>query len=536
MKNKILISFLLGLIGGLFSCASDDAEVAAPVTDTEVVLKAVAEFPIGMAVNYAAFLNDAAYREIVAREANSTTFEYSMKHGALVKDNGTLDFSSADALYEAATAADLEVFGHTLAWHTNQNANYLNSVVGGAGNEDAVNILPNNGFEEGEGDNFTGWAVYNAENGATITAGTAEGEVYAGVRSLKIVNPQDHEGDQWRVQVASPAVPTTVGTRYSISCWIKSAAANGSGRLSTQPTAQYQADFTTSTAWQQITWSITAQDPETRIMFDMGAKANTYFIDDVKVSEITQAGGDAAGLVDNALKDFITKTVSHYKGKVKAWDVVNEAISDGGELRTSANTSVPSGATDHFFWSDYLGSDWALKAFQYAADADPEALLFINDYNLEYSATKLDALIAYVTALREKGAKIDGIGTQMHISINTSQAAIDGMFRKLAATGLLVRVSELDVRANPGDQPNFDPATDQDALSKQAAMYKYVFESYMEHVPAAQRHGITIWGVTDNYSWIVLYQERQDAPLLFDEKYKKKPAFTAVVEALRNGK
>jgi endo-1,4-beta-xylanase len=116
---------------------------------------------------------------------------------------------------------------------------------------------------------------------------------------------------------------------------------------------------------------------------------------------------------------------------------------------------LPAGANDWLVWSNYLGRDYALKAFNYAKAADPTALLFINDYNLESRAVKLDSLIAMVTELKGKGAKIDGIGTQMHISRNTSYDGIDQMFKKLAATGLKVHISELDVRINPAVVPGY---------------------------------------------------------------------------------
>jgi endo-1,4-beta-xylanase len=230
------------------------------------------------------------------------------------------------------------------------------------------------------------------------------------------------------------------------------------------------------------------------------------------------------------MNDFITKTVTHYKGKVKAWDVVNEPMADGnGALRTSSNTSITGTPTDVFFWSNYLGRDWALKAFNYAAAADPNATLFINDYNLENNPTKLDSLIAYVGQLKAKGAKVDGIGTQMHSSWTTSYANIDNMFKKLAATGLKVRVSELDVRMNPNLKAGF--VLDAQFASYQAEMYRYIVKSYMTNVPVAQQAGITIWGVTDDTSW--LSNNGRDFPLLFNKDYTKKPAYSSVLQTLK---
>ncbi|MBK6938509.1 MAG: endo-1,4-beta-xylanase [Chitinophagaceae bacterium] len=94
-------------------------------------------------------------------------------------------------------------------------------------------------------------------------------------------------------------------------------------------------------------------------------------------------GAAVAAKLDELLGKYITPMVTRYKSKVKAWDVVNELLADDGNLRNNANSPAPAGRNDWFVWSNYLGRDYALKAFNYAAAADPTALLFINDYNLE---------------------------------------------------------------------------------------------------------------------------------------------------------
>jgi len=505
-----------------------------PVSDTSGTLKDAADFDIGIAVDYSAFINNSAYRSVVAREADNVTFGYSMKNGAIVKDDGTFDFSNADAMFNLATSAGLKVYGHTLVWHENQNATYLNSLTAGVPDSSAANILLNGDFETNSGGTFSNWSVYNT-NGATISTGSGASEVHGGTASLKIVNPNNFTNEQWKVQIASDLFNTTTNTSYKVSFWIKSLSGAGSGRLSTQPTAQYQSDFTTTADWKQITWTFLVKDAQTRILFDMGGVADTYFIDDITVTDATPIasadGSKVATAIDSALSKFIRATVTHYAGKVKAWDVVNESMADGASgLRTSANTQA-SNATDRFFWSDYLGRDYALKAFQYAKAADPNALLFINDYNLEYNSAKLDSLINYVAELKSKGAQIDGIGTQMHISINTSKSSIDNMFQKLAATGLKIRVSELDVRINSNNTAGFTPTPA--LLASQADIYKYVVQSFLKYVPASQRYGITVWGVNDGDSWIITSQKQADNPLLFDDNFGKKPAYYSFLLGLK---
>jgi endo-1,4-beta-xylanase len=521
-------------LGFLTACEKDPVNVlnANNYTEDGSLKTATTAFPVGIAIDYDPFLNNAQYKTTVAAEAQSTTFGYHMKHGALVRNDGTIDFTKADALYNACQAAGIQVFGHTLGWHQNQNATYMKTVTGGGSGATAVNLLANGSFESGSGDNFNNWSKYNGTSNLLGT--TVASEVQSGSRALKVVVTAD--GNPWSVQLASDEFATTVGKTYNMTFFIKSSTNGGQMRISTGgtgSTAQYSGNYSTSTDWVQKTYSFTANPPLTRVLIDIGSKTNTYFIDNIQVvdasASVPPTGTALATAVDNSLKDFITQTVTHYKGKVKAWDVVNEPVTESGTLRTDANTTVAATATDVFFWSKYLGRNWALKAFQYAAAADPSAELYINDYNLESNSVKLDSLISYVKELKAKGAKIDGIGTQMHVLWSNSYAGIDNMFKKLAATGLKVRISELDVRVNPNKKYQF--FLSKQFESYQADMYAYIVKSYLTNVPAAQQSGITIWGVTDDTSW--LYENGLDFPLLMNKDYSKKTAYYAVLRALK---
>ena len=168
-----------------------------------------------------------------------------------------------------------------------------------------------------------------------------------------------------------------------------------------------------------------------------------------------------------------------------------------------------------------------MKAFKYAQETDPTAELYINDYELESNTEKLDSLIAFVKELKSQGAKVDGIGTQMHISRNTSTPGIDNMMQKLAATGLKIRISELDVKSMAGTAA---PQPTPELLGYQALMCKYVVASYLKYIPAAQQAGITIWGVNDKNSW--LYNDGKEYPLLYDNNYNKKPAYGGMLQGL----
>ncbi|MBV4360317.1 endo-1,4-beta-xylanase [Pinibacter aurantiacus] len=533
MNYKKYFMFSLLAAGALTSCTKmKDIGIlnTGNYGDTSGTLKSVAN---GMNIGFAAYQGDANYAKyfpIIAREANFLTPGNEMKHGSIVQSDGSLKFTNADAIVNQATSAGLSVFGHTLLWHSQQNATYLKSYAGITAPA-ATELLGNPGFESGN----TGWSIFNT-NGATITFTTGS-NAHAGTGFMQVVNPTAQTGSQWKVQVSSAAFATTPGKQYIISYWVKAISAGGSIRLSTGPSAaQYQGDQTIGTAWQQVSWTITATLSSTTFLFDMGQVANTYYIDDASVKESVQvpSGAQVALKVDTAMNNFITGMATHYKGKVKAWDVVNEPLTDAGTIRTSTNLGGITVSSDVFFWSDYpfngVTKDYALRAFQYAAAADPSALLFINDYNLESSKAKTDSMVAYVAYLKGKGAKIDGIGTQMHVdALTTSYTGIDYMFQRLASTGLQVRISELDVATRPSA---LNAAVgDAQTLGYQASMYSYIINSYLKYVPAAQRYGVTVWGVDDPDSW-----RAKSLPLLWDNSFAKKPAYSAVMQALKGTK
>nr|WP_294909021.1 endo-1,4-beta-xylanase [uncultured Lacibacter sp.] len=507
-----------------------------PPTAESASLKSVATYPIGAAGSNFSFMNTPLSSAILKRDFNAITFENEMKNNAIVNSSGAYNFTTADAMVAAAQAANLQIHGHVLAWHAQTQGGYYRSILSAAA-PSATNLLPNPGFESGDATSFTAYTVLNSGNPqgtATITVGAGASEVRTGTRSLKVVNPTAYGNEHWRVQVASDAVTLEVGKQYQVSYWVKALTANGSIRLSTQPSPLYQADQTIGTNWQQVTWLITANTAQTRIVFDLGNSSNTYFIDDVSVNEMIGAGGSGNNYakVDSLLKTTIYTIAGHFKGKVRGWDVINEMFADGpaGAIRNNTNTANATN-NDVFVWSEYLGRDFGVKAFKYAAEADPQAKLFINDYNLEFSTAKLDSLIAYVNEIRARGAKVDGIGTQMHVSINTSKTQIDNHFIKLAATGLLVHVSELDIGVNTNNATSVVFSADLE--NAQADMYNYIVTSYMRHVPKAQRYGVTIWGTLDNQSW--RYKNGADYPLLYTATGAKKRAYEFLLRALQSG-
>jgi endo-1,4-beta-xylanase len=209
------------------------------------------------------------------------------------------------------------------------------------------------------------------------------------------------------------------------------------------------------------------------------------------------------------LKDHIQTLVGRYRGKILAWDVVNEAIDDKtGEYRDT-------------FWYQKLGADYIRLAFEFAREADPNAKLFYNDYSAEGMNAKSDGIYKLLKELKSRGVPIDGIGWQMHLE---NGFRIEPQHRenakRLVALGLELSITELDVRMKL-------PASAAD-LQKQADAYRDVADFCLAE-PACK--SILTWGFTDKHSWIPGEFQNTGNALIFDNAYQPKPAYRALQEA-----
>ena len=648
-------------------------------------------FKLGGAVTQSEYSSRGVMYRLINSNFHEITPEYGMKHGAVVQASGNMDFSDVNATLEAASAAGTSVFGHALAWHANQNAAYLNSlleplvvnspafaneldlsspmagtlegwsksgdvsIVEGAGmgqgtsafvfnsaagttpesvrlttpaipviqgkeyeviayiksdqpgaggitfeglanNEPAkdwmgtgadstafetsiswqeirfrisdfegdsfkmtfnMGYVPNTSYAiditnlyvydpagepvinnlvaDGDFENGNGWGGWgnNSERGVT-----ADGMGFGGSGKAFYVTNPSVTGGFWEVQSSYEfAEPLKNGEEYKLTFWVK-----GDAEGIIRPELQ-SPDYSSNgfgqvgvtKEWKQVSLTTVATaDDRIRLIVSYGEFAGTVYLDDVVLSSASLSGGtttlvhkteeEKSSIISGEFERWIAGMVTNSKEHVKAWDVVNEPMDDTrtSELKTGIGNSNL--AADHFFWQDYLGKDYAVRAFELAEQyGNPEDLLFINDYNLEYSLEKAQGLIDYVNYIESKGVTVDGIGTQMHISIDSNKDNIVSMFQMLAATGKLIKVSELDVRVNT---TNPTP----DILDLQREMYKFVAEMYIEHVPAQQRYGITVWGVKDsaeNANW--LPGEKQG---LWDLNLNRKPAYAGFAEGL----
>jgi len=225
---------------------------------------------------------------------------------------------------------------------------------------------------------------------------------------------------------------------------------------------------------------------------------------------------DKAEILGNVLNDWITSIVSVVKENVNAWNVVNEPMDDNNphELLTAEGASE-----DAFYWQDYLGKDYAVMAFNTArANVKDGDLLFIGDYGLENNLEKCRGLIEYVEYIEDKGATVDGIEAQMHLSLQTNEDNISSMFQILAETGKLIKVSQLEVSIPDTVE------TTEEILNLQSEKYESAINRYFQIVPVAQRYGIEIVGLVDSEG---------NSNGLWNRDYNRKPAYAGVAEGLK---
>ena len=224
---------------------------------------------------------------------------------------------------------------------------------------------------------------------------------------------------------------------------------------------------------------------------------------------------------DRAFDGYIATVAGRYRGKVRSWDVVNEPILDDG-----------SGLRD-CHWSRRYGQDgYILRAFEKAREADPEAILFLNEYNLEGIPAKGSQFLRLVERLLKAGCPLQGIGTQSHLWIDIPDGQIADSMRELAAFGLPIHVSELDVTLRTDDR--LDLRGLQDRLARQTARVTELAEAYTR-LPAAQQFAFTTWGLRDTDSWYrkADKDDGKDRPLPFDAAGQPNPMAAALASAFQ---
>lgn len=415
-----------------------------------------------------------------------------------------------------------------------------------------------------EGGTSGGWSSWGSgKESGEVT----EGAGVDGSKAFVLKNKGD--GNAWEAQFAYTFdAPLAQGVPYIIQFQAKSDSPAGQLQFQYQNGTSYGSQggyhtFDVGTDWTNCEYEFTIADYDDvdRIIINFGAVGGTYAIDNVKfgkkIGEETRAFTRAASFHYELLtpeqkkealltymESWIKECMEHVGQAVTTWDVINEPIGDNCQIRGveggwMSEDSEPVESTEsglnlnwanetgngHFYWGYYCGMDYAVKAFEYAAKYNPNgAKLFVNDYNLETNPSKLAKLIEFVNYIDNNGAHVDGIGTQMHVSSSITKEQVDAMFKTLAATGKLIRITELDITVGTAT-----PSADQ--LQAQSDAYQMILTSFFENVPESQQSAITIWGVSDNEKehehWL-----NGDAPNVFNASYARKIAYKGVCDAI----
>ena len=522
-------------------------------------------FKLGAGTTVNDYLKKSTVYKLTNQNFTETVAGNAMKMASCVDGNGNMNFSTVKNYVNEATKAGLNVYGHTLAWHSQQPKGWLLRLMADKPDPDAEEVLTVIASKDCTKDKNIGWTSDKEQFGFSLTFDTTNG--------LKIHTTKKCPNSYDVQFLVMTDIPTTTGKTYKMTMTVKgSEAGNLHSKLGDWGTGEYP-DIPFTTEWQEVEISYTATVNSSFFMLQCGDFVGDIYIKNIKFEgyekpAVPQTAQERHDTLVYAMDKWIKGMMEACGGKVKAWDLVNEAISGGGNdgsgnylLQHSEgyNPNDPNASWDvggdAFFWQDYMGDlEYVRQACRLARKYGPEDIkLFINDYNLEgtwdlttkdgiKASKKLWSLVNWIKKWEADGVtKIDGIGTQMHISFNknsnaqnTLKTAITGMFQLMAKSGKLVRVSEMDMGYNDASGKSVATNKMTEAQHKEMAdFYEWILKEYFRIIPPEQQWGICQWCTTDspsNSGW------RANTPVgIWDLNYYRKHVYAGFVRGLNGG-
>ena len=516
-------------------------------------------FKLGAGTTVNDYLNNSLVKDLTNKNFTETVAGNAMKMASCVDGNGNMNFTTVKNYVNAATEAGLNVYGHTLAWHSQQPKGWLLKLLSDKPDPNSEQVYTEIASKDFRTSKSIGsWRSDESTYGYSLSFDATNG--------LKIHTTKMCE-HSWDVQfLAMENIFVEKDKTYKMTMTVKgSAEGKLHSKLGDWSNGEYP-DIPFTTEWQDVTVEYKGIVESSFFMLQCGD-----FVGDIYIKNIKFEGykGATVPLTKEEMHDTLVYAMDKWikgmmeacDGKVKAWDLVNEAISGGGDdgqgnyLLQHSTAYNPSGnpdATwdvggDNFYWQDYMGDlEYVRQACRLARKYGPEDVkLFINDYNLESDwddNKKVKSLINWIKKWEADGVtKIDGIGTQMHIScyedanlMKSAKQHITKMFELMAASGKLVRVSEMDmgyVRGSNkwGGSIKTSQVTEAEH-KKMADFYEWIFKEFFRIVPPEQQWGICQWCTTDapeNSGW------RGGEPVgIWDLSYYRKHVYAGFVRGL----
>ena len=511
-------------------------------------------FKLGAGTTVDDYLRKSTVYKMTNANFTETVAGNAMKMASCVDGNGNMNFTKVKNYVNAATEAGLHVYGHTLGWHSQQPKGWLLRLLADkpdtTDGEEVWTTVASKDFRKNK---TVGWKSDEATYGYSLKFDATNG--------LNIHCTKKNT-NSWDVQfLAMTDILTQTGKTYKMTMTVKgSEAGKLHSKLGDWSNGEYP-DIPFTTEWQEVEMSYKAAVESSFFMLQCGDFVGDIYIKDIKFEgyvgkTVPQTAQEKHDTLVYAMDLWIKGMMEACEGKVKGWDLVNEAISGGGndgdgnyELQHSEGykSGTWDVGGDAFYWQDYMGDlDYVRQACRLARKYGPEDIkLFINDYNLESDwddNKKVKSLVGWIKKWESDGVtKIDGIGTQMHIScyeddniMKNIKSHITKMFEVIAASGKLCRVSEMDmgyVRGSNrwGSSIKTNQLTEAEH-KKMADFYEWIIQEYFRIIPAEQQWGICQWCTTDapaNSGW------RGGEPVgIWDQNYYRKHVYAGFVRGL----